>query len=220
MGSMSVAAIEAEPTLDGRPAAVAMDLQTALEQGFSQRQAKTQAGPFSDLLGRLCAVPKGALKTVLGKELGVRVWRQARGKAHPAESAVSDHEIAVGLIRHLSQQGADALVRNERQGKFVRLTVWYHGGRSASARTRLPGLTQDVSEIFESGMQLFAKFEGQARLIHSVNLDVTATAVEIRATPQAQVVEPLACWARSPRLLHRFLAPAFARRDPALQQCR
>jgi hypothetical protein len=89
----------------------------------------TTAGPagasgLEGLVSQLRGVPKGALKTVLGKELGARIWRQARGKTAAEEGTVRDAEVVAGLIGHLSQLAAEELRKNERQAKFVRLSVW------------------------------------------------------------------------------------------------
>ena len=191
MGAMLVAVTEAEATMAQGVAPATVSLQTAAsERDLAQSSTKPQGHQLGDLLARLCGVPKGALKTVLGKELGVRAWRQARRKAHSAESTVSDREIATGLLRHLSQKAADALTKNERQAKFVRLAIRYQDGRSASARTRLPGLTQDPAEILACAMQLFATFTGPPSLIHSVNLEVSAPATSAASRTPAWLVLP------------------------------
>ena len=139
------------------------------------------------IVKRLQGVPKGALKTVLGKDLGARAWRQARGNAAEGEAEVSDNEVAAGLIGHLSKRAAYELLRSNRQGKFVRLTAWYQDGGSESGRIRLAGLTQDAGDLFEGAHELFMSFVRPAGHLSSLNLDVTAaadTAVEPSRAPE------------------------------------
>jgi nucleotidyltransferase/DNA polymerase involved in DNA repair len=136
----------------------------------------TEAGGLQGLVTQLRGVPKGALKAILGKELGARIWRQSRGKTAAEDEAVRDGEVVAELIGHLSRQAAEELRKNERQAKFVRLTVWYQDGSSASERVRLAGLTQDAAEIQEAAVRLFRGFERPAGQVNSVNLDVTAAA--------------------------------------------
>jgi len=145
----------------------------------SPRVILREAAGLGGLVSRLRGVPKGALKAVLGKELGVRAWQQARRKAGPCEKVVRDAEIVTGLIRHLSQRAAEELRTNDRQAKFVRLTVCYQDGSSTSERTRLPGLTQEAGEILECATRLFAGYERPAEHVSSVNLDVTASASDV-----------------------------------------
>jgi hypothetical protein len=135
------------------------------------------AGGLDGLVSQLRGVPKGALKTVLGNELGARIWRQARGKRPAKETAVADAEVVAGLIGHLSQRAAEELQKNGRQAKFIRLTVAYRDG-AASERARLAGLTQDAGEILAEAMRLFESFEQPAGQVRSVNLDVTAAAAD------------------------------------------
>jgi hypothetical protein len=149
----------------------------------------TTAGPagasgLEGLVSQLQGVPKGALKTVLGKELGARIWRQARGKTAAPEGAVRDAEVVAGLIGHLSQLAAEELRKNERQAKFVRLSVWYQDGSAASERARLAGLTQDAAEILAAAMRLFERFGQSAGQVSSVNLDVTAAASATNAATE------------------------------------
>jgi len=169
MGAMVVAVAEVAATVDEAcPATV----------GLPTGRHREATG-LEGLVSRLRGVPKGALKAVLGKELGTRAWQQARGKARLSEGAVPDAEIVAGLIRHLSRRAADELRANDRQAKFVRLTVRYQDGSSASARTRLPGLTQEASEILEAAVRLCGDFERPAGQVSSVNLDVTAAASDV-----------------------------------------
>jgi hypothetical protein len=144
-----------------------------------------EAGGLDGLVSQLQGVPKGALKTVLGNELGARVWRQARGESAAEEGAVPDAEVVAGMIGHLSQRAGEELRKNERQAKFVRLTVCYQDGTSGSARARLASLTQDASEMLEASMRLFKGFEQPAGRVRSVNLDVTvaAAAVASKSSP-------------------------------------
>jgi nucleotidyltransferase/DNA polymerase involved in DNA repair len=143
-----------------------------------------EAGGLQDLVSQLRGVPRGALKTVLGKELGARIWRQARGKTAAADGAVRDAEVVAGLIGHLSRLAAEELRKNERQAKFVRLTVWYQDGSSASERARLAGLTQDAAEILAAAVRLFERFEQSPGQTNSVNLDVTAGASATNAASE------------------------------------
>ena len=147
--------------------------------GASPMAIPCEAAGLGGLVSRLRGVPKGALKAVLGEDLGLRAWKQVRERAKTGENAVGDGEIAAGLIRHLSQRAAEELRTNDRQAKFVRLTVCYEDGTSVSERTRLPGLTQEAGEILEAAAGLFAGFERPAGQVNSVNLDVTAAASDV-----------------------------------------
>jgi hypothetical protein len=166
MGAMLAAVAEVEPVAGASPTAI-----------------RQEAAGLGRLVSRLRGVPKGALRAVLGKELGTRAWQQARGNAGLGEPAVPDAEIVAGLIRHLSQRAADELKRNDRQAKFVRLTVWYQDGSSASEQVRLSGLTQEASDILEAAMRLLANFEQPAGCVSSVNLDITAAAADVAGVP-------------------------------------
>jgi hypothetical protein len=142
--------------------------------------AKTAgAGGLQGLVSELRGVPKGALKTVLGNELGARLWRQARGKTHAKETAVPDAEVVAGLISHLSHRAAEELRRNGRQAKFVRLTVTYQDSNAASERARLARLTDDAGEILAAAVRLFECFEQSAGRVRSVSLDVTAAGADV-----------------------------------------
>ena len=169
MGAMLVAADEVERVTD----------EADLASGASPIATPSEAAGLRGLVSRLRGVPKGALKAVLGKELGVRAWEQARGKMGRVEEAVRDCEIVTGLIRHLSQRAADELRTNDRQAKSVRLTVCYEDGSTASERARLPGLTREASELFDCATRVFAGFERPAGQVNSVNLDVTAAASDV-----------------------------------------
>ena len=126
-------------------------------------------------------VPKGALKAVLGAELGERAWRHSRGEARFPESEIADAHVVAGLIRHLSHQAAAEMARLGKHAKFVRLTIWHENGRSVSARGRLAGLTQDGGQILEAAMSLFAALDGTSSHVRSVDLDLTAVGNAILA---------------------------------------
>jgi len=143
----------------------------------ASEQAETQHGvPAQGLVSRLRGVPKSALKTVLGKELGERAWRHARGRARWPEASIADEEMVAGLIRHLGQQAAGELAKAGKQAKYVRLTVWHQNGQSESARCRLAKLTQNAAEISAGAQQLFCSLGSPAGTVQSVDLDVTTVA--------------------------------------------
>jgi hypothetical protein len=170
LGAMPGGVAEAGEAVTNRNPSIARAASQATTAGF------TEAGGPQGLVAQLRGVPKGALKTILGKDLGARIWQQARGKTAAEDEAVQDGEVVAGLIEHLSRQAAQELRKNGRQAKFVRLTVWYQDGSSASERARLAGLTQDADEIREAAVRLFRGFEHPAGQVSSVNLDVTAAA--------------------------------------------
>jgi len=148
------------------------------------------------LVGGLRGVPKGALRAVLGQELGERVWRHARGKACWPEGPVADEEIANRLVHYLSSQAARELRHANKHARFVRLTVRYRDGRSASERARLPQLTQDADEIATGAVSLLQGLALPPASLESVDLDVTAAtdvlAEPIKATPWfAASVQPV-----------------------------
>ena len=166
MGAMSVAVREMASGTDAGERA-----ETCL------KAAPREAAGSRGLVSRLRGVPKGALKTVLGKELGTRAWQEVRGRVD--SGTVPDGEIVAGLMRHLSQRAADELRANDRQAKFVRLTVCYQDGGSVSDRARLPGLTQEASDILAAAAGLFAGFDRPPGQVSSLNLDVTAAASDV-----------------------------------------
>jgi len=145
--------------------------------GACLKAAPREATGSGGLVSRLRGVPKGALKTVLGKELGTRAWQETQGKVD--SGTVPDGEIVARLMRHLSQQAADDLRANDRQAKFVRLTACYQDGGSASERVRLPGLTREAGQIFAAAAGLFAGFQRPPGQVSSLNLDVTAAASDV-----------------------------------------
>ena len=164
------------------------DNPTAVKEALSSLVRKT---PVAGLITRLRGVPKGPLKTVLGRELGEHVWREARGKACWPESAVADVVVLAGLIRHLSLQAARELHRAGRHAKFVRVTVWHLDGSRASARDRLPQATQAPGEIAETAAALLERIPTSPAQVQSVDLDVTTAA---EAAPAS--TEPF-CWVRA-----------------------
>jgi hypothetical protein len=166
MGAMLVAARDMAPGTDAGERA-----ETCL------KAAPREGAGSGGLVSRLRGVPKGALKTVLGKELGTRAWQEVRGRVD--SGTVPDGEIVAGLMRHLSQRAAEELWANDRQAKFVRLTVCYQDGGSVSDRARLPGLTQEASDILAAAAGLFAGFDRPPGQVSSLNLDVTAAASDV-----------------------------------------
>jgi hypothetical protein len=127
-------------------------------------------------------VPKGALKAVLGRELGERAWRHARGRVRWPESEIREEEVVAGLVRHLSLRASEELRKAGRGAKFVRLTVWLRGARSTSGRTRLPLLTQEAGDIQTAAEALLRGFTVSPALVESIDLDVTA-AGDLAAEP-------------------------------------
>jgi impB/mucB/samB family protein len=145
------------------------------------------------LVARMRGVPKGALKAVLGEELGEKAWRHSRGEARFPESEIADARVVIGLIRHLSQQAAGEMSRLGKHAKFVRLTIWHENGQSASARGRLAGLTQDAGQILEAALSLFAALDRSSSQVRAVDLDVTAVGeavLEPDATPTWLTASP------------------------------
>jgi len=137
------------------------------------------------LVDRLRGVPKGALRTVLGKEFGERVWRHARGEACP-EAAIADAEVVAALVRHLSVRAATELQETDRYAKFVRLTAWCQDGRSAGGRARLPRATREAGEIEATAVALLKGFTTPLELVQSIDLEVTAT-VDVVAEPSCSL---------------------------------
>ena len=131
------------------------------------------------LVSRLRGVPKGALRTVLGDALGSRVWEQARGRAGFEISKAADAEVVAALIRHLGRRAAEELRANDRQAKFVRLTVFREDGTSANGRARLASLTQDPDEIATAALCMLERLGLPAGEVRSLGLDVTAVATTV-----------------------------------------
>src|SRR5262249_16429673 len=119
-----------------------------------------------------------------GPELGQRVWQQLRSMPALPPAAVSDREIVLGLIRHLSRQAAGELKKADRMGKFVRLTIWHRDGTSATQRKRLAILTRAPDLIAESAIFLFDSLQLSPEGTRSIDLDVTAVGDELPESNQ------------------------------------
>jgi hypothetical protein len=126
------------------------------------------------LIAQLSGVPKAVLKTVLGDQLGQSAWQQLRASPAVPDRAVSDRDIVIGLIGHLSRLAANHLKSNGRVGKFIRLTVWHRDSTAATLRMRLPRLTHDASTIAQCAVSLYENMNLSPGGTRSMDLDVTA----------------------------------------------
>jgi hypothetical protein len=111
--------------------------------------------------------------------LGSRVWGQARGTAGFEISKAADAEVVAGLIRHLGRRAAEELRANDRQAKFVRLTVFREDGTCVNGRARLASLTQDSDEIATAALRIFERLGQPAVGVRSLGLDVTVVATTV-----------------------------------------
>jgi hypothetical protein len=140
------------------------------------------------LVEALRGVPKAALRTVLGNELGKRAWDAAAGGSSrgTVKTAVSDDEIVAALLVHLSRRAAESLERERRRALVVSLSLECADGGVIHGRLRLAGPTSDGMELL-SGVQ--ALYEGMkaehsasgadfAGRIRRLELDVTVTLPE------------------------------------------
>jgi len=147
------------------------------------------------LLDALRGVPKSALRTVLGKELGSRAWREARGgTASGMAQGVSDWEIMEGLIGHLSRTAARTLREEGRMARSVRLYATYADGRVSGGWRRLNGITQEAAEIFEESRSVYESLAKGTAQVVNLELRVGSVAAEVdaeRARPRFGMAEAI-----------------------------
>jgi hypothetical protein len=134
------------------------------------------------MLEGLRGVPKAALRSVLGKELGTRTWAAARtGRGNcPDQTLVRGEEIIVALLGHLSRRAADSLTKERRRALVLSLTITCTSGASLSSRQRLARATDAWAEIHREAESLFGglaeSYDGDlARHVCRLELDMTVT---------------------------------------------
>ena len=124
-------------------------------------------------------VPRPALQTVFGKELGRRIWEQARTQAVPAVtppvSQVADTEISAGMVEYVCAQAAATLRERGRQAKTIQLTVTYTDGESRLVQTRLARPTDEGDELAEATRELLDRLPSNGAW--SVGLKLTSVEV-------------------------------------------
>ena len=153
--------------------------------------------PLSDgfrMAEELQGVPKPVLQTVFGKTLGRRIWERVRpgtaeGAANPGVR-IEDAEISVGMAGYVSRQAAHALREKGRLAKALTITIGYSDGSSHSARTRLPGPTNESDLIAAAAIQLLRRFP--VRGVRSVNLAIAGVALTADREHSPALVHSLA----------------------------
>jgi hypothetical protein len=134
-----------------------------------------EVGHGDGLLDELGGVPRPALQTVFGKELGRRIWENARR----AGSAVADEEIVGGMIAYVTRRAGEALRANGRQAKAIRLRLEYVDGVATLHRVRLARATSDAAELLDAATELLGRAETRGAAVASVKLNVTSVYEEV-----------------------------------------
>jgi hypothetical protein len=144
-------------------------------RGAAELGAPAEVGYGDGLVDDLGGVPRPALQTVFGKELGRRIWENARR----AGSAVPDEEIVGGMIAYVTRRAGEALRANGRQAKAIGLRVEYADGVANLHRVRLARPTSDGVELREAALELFGRAEARGATVVSVKLNVTSVHAEV-----------------------------------------
>ena len=142
--------------------------------GAADMDAPTVVGRRDGLLDELAGVPRPALQTVFGKDLGRRVWENAR----QAGSAVADEEVVGGMIAYVSRKAGETLRANGRKAKAIGLRLVYADGVAMLRRMRLARPTSDAGELLAAGMELLGQAEMRYAAVASVKLKVTSVHAE------------------------------------------
>jgi nucleotidyltransferase/DNA polymerase involved in DNA repair len=161
----------------------------------------------NSLVPEFRGIPKAALRTVFGKELGQQIWRLARAArpqardaaqdpvndadmpvesvptkhgAPPAAAAsgLADAEIVRGMIGYVSRRAAETLAQHKRQAKAIGLRLAYSDGVVSTQRTRLARPTSDAHELAAAAIDLFHAFEPRDVALESINLTTTTLQTE------------------------------------------
>jgi len=127
------------------------------------------------MVDELGGVPRQALETVLGKDLGRRIWESSR---HFAGDEVPDEDIVGGMIEYVTRRAGEALRASWRQAKAIGLRVEYTDGVATLYRMRLARPTSDAAELLEATMELFGRAEARSVAVASVKLNVTSVHAE------------------------------------------
>jgi hypothetical protein len=128
------------------------------------------------MAAELVGVPKPALQTVFGEDLGRRIWERAR---HSSGGDVGDAEILGGMIEYVSRRAGEALRRNARQAKAIGLRLEYADGVATLNRMRLARPTSDAGELLAGVMELLRLVEPRGVAVASVDLKVTSVQTEV-----------------------------------------
>jgi hypothetical protein len=155
-----------------------------LAPAWTLRVARPSAGGRG-MSQALHCVPKSALETILGKDLGRRLWNQLRSpaSARPTDG-VPDSAVATAMLEYVSHQAAGALQKAERQAKGLALTITYANGEKTITRTRMAQATNVANEIADTATKLLHQVALHDAGIAAIRLSMTTidTAV-IRETP-------------------------------------
>ncbi len=141
----------------------------------------------------LRGVPKAALRTVLGNDLGKRAWEAASaGSRTPVGQAeINDEQIIAGLLAHLSQRASASLRRERRRALVISLCLQDAEGSSLFGHVRLPRASDDSIEILSHAESLYRRLTseysgrspGFSASIRRLELDVTVTLTEADPNP-------------------------------------
>src|ERR1700690_121371 len=135
------------------------------EDGAKELDLATVAKHGRGMVGELSGVPRPALQTVFGKDLGRRIWAQGR----PTTAAgIADEEIIGGMIEYVSRRAGEALRRNGRQARAIGLGLEYADGVATLHRMRLARPTSDAGELLAAAMELFGQAEARGVAVKSL----------------------------------------------------
>jgi hypothetical protein len=132
----------------------------------------------------LHGVPKSALETILGKDLGRRLWNQLRSpaSARPTDG-VPDSAVATAMLDYVSHEAAGALQKVGRRAKGLALNITYANGETTIARTRMAQATNLASEIADAATKLLHRVALNDATIAGIRLSMnTVDAAAIRET--------------------------------------
>jgi hypothetical protein len=138
--------------------------------GAAELDAPAAVGRRDGMVDELGGVPRPALQSMFGRELGRRIWE----RAHFARGGVADEEILGGMIEHVSRRAGEALAKNGRQAKGIGLRLAYADGAATVHRMPLARATSDPGELLAAALELFARAEVRDVLVESVDLKVTS----------------------------------------------
>ena len=156
----------------------------SLAPAWALRVARPSAGGRG-MSQALHGVPKSALQTILGKDLGRRLWNQLRSpaSARPTDG-VPDSAVARAMLDYVGREAAGALQKAGRQAKGLALTITYANGETTIARTRMVQATNLASEIADAASKLLHRVALHGATIAAIRLSMnTVDAAAIRETP-------------------------------------
>jgi hypothetical protein len=155
-----------------------------LAPAWALRVARQSAGGRG-MSQALHGVPKPALRRILGKDLGHRLWNQlrSRGGSGPMDG-VPDSAVSTAMLDYVSREAAGALQKAGRQAKDLALNITYANGETTIARTRMVQATNLSDEIADAATKLLHRVALHDATIAAIRLSMTTVdTAAIRETP-------------------------------------